>query len=170
MSAMGDHDMLTELWAKDRIRECKARYCHLLDGRRFSELVESCFSADDPIVDFTPQHELVQGVEAVRRFYGEYVPSIRDATAHRIGNGVIQVDGESALASWYMDGSLTIAGEPYAVQGVYNDEFRLEGDDWRIAVLDLQWEYLHHTDEGWVRPRRPPCQPWTGKDAGKAVA
>lgn len=163
--------MHAELWDRELIRECKALYCHLLDSRRFDALVDRCFAPTDPVVDFTPEHERVEGIEAVRRFYTEYVPSIRDQTCHRFTNGIIAIDGSTARASWYLHGSLVIAGEPYWVQGIYNDELVRDDDGtWRIRVLDLDWEYLCHYEDGWSHPSRAPAIAWTHKSSGAAIA
>ncbi len=161
--------IVRELWDREMIRECKARYCHLLDSRRFAELVDTCFARTGTVVDFTPEHRRVEGFDNVRDFYAVYVPSIREQTAHRITNGVIRIDGGRALASWYLQGSLTIAGTPYLVQGVYNDEFVIEDGVWKIRVLDLDWEYLCPAAEGWVAPRTTPAIAWTRKRPGRAL-
>jgi hypothetical protein len=160
---------IQELLAKTAIWETKARYCHLLDGRKFYDLVEVCFSKVETSVDFRPKHELVTGYEAVREFYSEYVPTIREQTAHRIANGVITLRGKEAVGSWYMYGALTIRGEPYWVQGVYNDGFVIEGGQWKIRSLSLEWEFLCHFDEGWVAPSTKESIAWSSKSPGQAL-
>jgi ketosteroid isomerase-like protein len=64
------------------------------------------------------------------------------ATQHLQGNYVVEVDGDNATASCYLQASHFMDGAPggnlFTVWGKYTDRFVRTGDGWRIKHRDLR--------------------------------
>ena len=73
------------------IQQLRARYCHLIDDRKW----------DDFVLLFT-EDGLFQGLDAVRgradlrKFFGETFPAMAEDFYHFCCNGTVTVDGDTA--------------------------------------------------------------------------
>ncbi len=127
-------------------------YCHCVDravagDASASEETISRF-ADNIVADFTGQ-PLVEGKEAVAAFYAQSVPAFLSWCQHRVMNEVIDIDGDTATALWYIDCPATFRpGNPSGLEGSgfiagrYAEEYIREDGVWKwtkiTALLDVQ--------------------------------
>lgn len=111
--------------------------------------------ADDMVADFSGL-PLAEGKEAVAAFYTQGVPSFLSWCQHRVMNEVIDVDGDTAKATWYIDCPGTFrAGNPLGIDGSgfiagrYEEEYRRVNGVWMwtkiTALLDVQKSF----NENW---------------------
>src|ERR1700722_8080527 len=114
----------------DAIKRLKSRYCRLLDTKRWEDF-RSLFTAD--------AHLLGQGLDA---FLAQTRARLGDgATVHQVHMPVIEVTGTSARGTWalfdyneYPSSGARLAKQGY---GHYVEEYRKDGEDWKIHSLEL---------------------------------
>jgi hypothetical protein len=127
-------------------------YCHCVDravagDASASEETISRF-ADNIVADFTGQ-PLAEGKEVVAAFYAQAVPAFLSWCQHRVMNEVIDIDGDTATAMWYIDCPATFRqGNPAGLEGSgfiagrYAEEYIREDGVWKwskiTALLDVQ--------------------------------
>jgi hypothetical protein len=126
-------------------------YCHCVDRAIAGDAAAITETigrfTDDIVADFTG-FPLAEGKEAVSEFYAQSVPAILSWTQHRVMNEVIDVDGDTARASWYVDCPCDFrAGNPLGmsgsgfINGRYQEECRREEGVWKwqriVALLDV---------------------------------
>lgn len=127
-------------------------YCHCVDRSVAGDAsaIEETISrfSDDIVADFSGL-PLAEGKEAVAVFYAQGVPSFLSWCQHRVMNEVIDIDGDTAAASWYIDcpvdfreGNPTgIVGSGF-IAGRYQEEFARVDGVWMwkkiVALLDVQ--------------------------------
>jgi hypothetical protein len=136
-----EHDAVTELIEIGRIRRLKARYCLYMDTKRW-DLWRELFT-EDLRVEGTKQPP-----EATRDTFVDGVRAALEGvqTAHQVHEPIIELAGErSARGVWPMYDDLRFPdGHPWAEgfgrrvgYGHYEEEYRKDGDVWRISVLRL---------------------------------
>ena len=105
--------------------------------------------ASDIVLDFTGV-PLMNGKEAAAKFFDEGVPSSLSWCQHRVMNEVIEVDGDSARAEWYLDcpaifrrgGRAGFSG-PGLVAGRYKEEYVCEDGVWKWKRIEAQLDISH---------------------------
>ncbi|WNC74185.1 nuclear transport factor 2 family protein [Thalassotalea psychrophila] len=127
-------------------------YCHCVDRAvdGDSEAINETISrfTDNIVADFTGM-PLTEGKEAVGAFYAQGVPGFLSWCQHRVSNEVINIDGDRATASWYIDCPATFkAGNPVGIEGSgyiagqYKEQYVKENGIWKwariTALLDVQ--------------------------------
>jgi len=131
---------LDDLLAIEAIKQLKARYFLFMDTKRWDEWRE--LFTDDVRVEGGPPHD---SRDAFVDFVREHLASV--SSCHRGGMPVIEILGEtSARGRWSMSDDLRLpAGHPWAGAqptrrfgyGYYDEEYRREGDTWRISWMQL---------------------------------
>ncbi len=127
-------------------------YCHCVDravagDTGAAEEIVGRF-ADDIVADFTGL-PLAEGKESVSAFYTQGVPSFLSWCQHRVMNEVIDIDGDTAKAVWYIDCPASFReGNPVGLEGRgfiagrYEEEYARIDGVWKwikiIALLDVQ--------------------------------
>ena len=135
-------------------------YCHCVDravagDSQASEETISRFSKYI-VADFTGL-PLAEGKEAVAAFYAQGVPAFLSWCQHRVMNEVIDIDGDTATAMWYIDCPASFReGNPTGIEGSgfiagrYAEEYIREDDVWKwskiTALLDVQKSF----SDNWV--------------------
>ncbi len=113
--------------------------------------------ADDIAADFTGL-PLLEGKDAVSDFYAKGVPAFLSWCQHRVMNEVINIEGDTATAHWYIDCPAVFReGNPTGIvgggfiAGRYEEEYRRIDGLWmwkRItAFLDVQKSFSDHWAE-----------------------
>jgi hypothetical protein len=140
-----------ELRDLEAIRSLKARYCHLVDGRRWDELAE--LWTDDAVCDYGFFGRYEGPEEIVRRFFGELVDSVSSFMVHMVHNPLIELDGDRATGRWYLTAQTTIqpANQAVWVMGFYDDEFRRVDGTWKIRSLAFEFQYYTPFEDGWAK-------------------
>ena len=101
------------------IADLRARYCHLLDDRRWPEFVD-LFTEDGVFSGL----ESVRGREEIRAFFTERVPKLAEAFWHFCTDGTIELDGDEARGRISLQYLSIKGGVSYVSAGHYDDTFR----------------------------------------------
>lgn len=130
-------------------------YCHCLDRTVAgdSAAIEQTISrfTDDIIADFTGL-PLARGIDEVSMFLGDGLPAFMSWSQHRVMNEVIDIDGDSARALWYLDCPVVFReGNPMSALGAgfmsgrYEEDYVREDGQWKwrkiVALFDVQAEF-----------------------------
>lgn len=150
------------------IRDVIARYAWALDTGDVDEFV-GCFCADGVLVWDAFEHpDRWRGHDALRHFAG----FLRDLPTsagrqHHVTNLLIRPSDDGAQAKSYVAVAVRQGDGPHLlnVMGWYEDRFRQEGGEWRIAERIIRdWSgpilkrFAGQTGERIARPRPPPLQ------------
>jgi 3-phenylpropionate/cinnamic acid dioxygenase small subunit len=141
---------LSELLAKQDIREVLYRYCRGVDRRDY-DMIRACYHAD-AIDNHGEYFGDVDGFIAhVESNLGRF-----ERTMHFLGNILIEVDGERARSEAYTLAfhRLPVRGEKperdFIVGLRYVDDFEVRDGDWRIAnrVCVFEWSRMDPVPAG----------------------
>lgn len=136
------------------IADLRARYCHLLDGRRWEEFVGL----------FTPEGvfdglSAVRGRAALLEFFGRQVPAMTEEFWHFCSNGTVELDGDRATGRISMEYLSVMNGVSYISAGHYEDEMVRQDGAWRFAARRITFYFLAPLHEGWAgRPFHNPAK------------
>jgi ketosteroid isomerase-like protein len=139
-----------ELWDIEAIKQLKARYCYLVDERRWEELAQ--LWTEDAVGEYGFQ-AIFRGRDAIMRGFFHPLPASA-FFVHMVHNPIISVRGDSASGQWYLTAqSASDAGQAMWVMGRYQDEFQRVGGEWKIKSLKFEYYYLAPYEEGWGKTR-----------------
>jgi hypothetical protein len=127
---------------REEIREVLHRYSFLLDMGRWAEVPEAVFTADgeDVHAEDTDPPMVSKGHEALSAQFGRAMPNF-ESTQHMLGNHVIEVDGDEAVAHtysmsahWLEQGDAADPGRPadFVLSLLYVDRLRRTEAGWRV--------------------------------------
>ncbi len=143
---------LSELMAREQIRDTFSRYAHCADSGRFAELVE-LFTPDGVLaIDGRPE---LHGRQAIREFLSATKTNLastleRPYIRHHVSSIIIEVHGvdDASAASYFL--AITQQGPDH--WGRYRD---------RLARIDGRWLLRHrrvrpdgHAEQSWRATRR----------------
>jgi hypothetical protein len=124
---------LTELMAREGIRDTIARYAHCADSGRFGDLVQ--LFSEDGVMEIDGREPL-RGRTAILEFLGSARQSLRQSSVrpfirHHVGSLWIEVDGDSEAraASYFF--VITERGPDH--WGRYRDRLVRQGTLWLFA-------------------------------------
>jgi hypothetical protein len=145
--------ILNELRDIEAIKRLKATYCHLVDAGGWDELVE--LFTEDATCDYGFFGTYEGREQIVNKFFRELVSSATSFNAHMVHNPIIDVNGDTASAAWYLTAQTTIqpANQAVWVMGIYHDKFRRVGGAWRISSLTFDFKYYTRYEDGWAKMR-----------------
>jgi hypothetical protein len=136
-----DDDITTlvrDLVARDAITRVLMRYAAALDSREW-RLLDECFTPD-AVADYGGIAGVNRGLEAIKAVVGALERF--DATQHLIGNVTIELAGDRARTSCYLQAQHilrgTEGGESFMLGGTYRDEFVYTQSGWRICNRQLE--------------------------------
>ena len=127
-----------------KIYEVLVRYCRGVD-RRDRELIRSTYHADAE-----DDHGTYQGgLEGFLDFVENEVHSRFRTTMHKLGQALIEVQGDRARSETYAvchhvseEGGLDVSDSVMGIR--YLDHFERRDGEWRIAQRLLLWEWIRH--------------------------
>lgn len=133
---------------REAIRRVRYEYCYAVDMQDWDALVD-LFTADATL-DYGGLGTY-DGHEGVREFGSEFVEANLEATAHAVHLPILDVDGGEATGQWYVTSPVTYAdGSGGFRWGRYDERYRREDGDWKIADLRLRFVYaLDYGEDGW---------------------
>lgn len=135
---MSDADRIAAMLDEHEIQRLLMRYGLALDTRDWP-LLRRCFTPD-VVVDFGVRRGVAEGVEAVVRTCHRALSGL-DASQHLLGTCVIDVDGDRASASTFVQAQhyllTAMAGNLFTVGGRYVDQLVRTADGWRIERRQL---------------------------------
>jgi len=126
----------------EKIKQLKARYCLLMDQKRWDEMSAQVF-CEDVVIDTTEEGSpIIHGRAPYREFL---IPILAEVTtSHHVHSPIITRTGAAtAEGVWAMEDMLWWpAGSPIEKLwglGWYEEQYRREADgEWRIAHLKLR--------------------------------
>ncbi len=142
---------LNELRDIEGLKKLKARYCYLVDGRRWDELAQ--LWTEDATCDYGFFGCYNGKDEIVNKFFVDLVSSVSSFMVHIVHNPLIEVRGDSASGTWYLTAQTTIqpANQAVWVMGTYRDTFKRVGADWKISSIKFEFMYYTPYEDGWAK-------------------
>ncbi len=145
--------VVQELKDIEEIKQLKARYCYLVDERRWDELAE--LWTEDAVAHYGFWGDFSGKEEIMEKFFRGMVEPAASFFVHMVHNPVIKVQGDFATGSWYLtaQSTSTFTGTNQAVwvMGRYDDEYQRVGGAWKIKVLNFEFKYFTPYEEGWAK-------------------
>ncbi|MBT4518657.1 MAG: nuclear transport factor 2 family protein [Halieaceae bacterium] len=142
---------IQELKDINDLKQLKSRYCHLVDSGNWDELAS--LWTEDAECDYSFFGTFKGRDEIVNGFFRDQVGSVSSFNAHMLHNPLIEVDGDSASATWYVTAHTILQpfNKAMMMMGVYHDQYeRIEGG-WKISSLKVDFKYFTPFDEGWAK-------------------
>ena len=139
-----ENNLVRKLCDIEELKANKAKYGLLVDGLvpdadedKIDRLVD--LFTEDATFDFGGRFGVFGGVEQIRKFYGETLPSQRSWIWHSFHNPLIEVTGDRATGNWTISAMAVSKGQesmpPQIITGRYEDEYiRIDGC-WRQCRL-----------------------------------
>ena len=106
----------------------------------------------DAVWDGGERFGVHEGIDAIYAFFDGVSGQISWALHYMIAP-VVEVDGDTARASWYLLEPCTLEGQAVWLMGNYRDEYRREDGRWRISRLEVRFQTMTPHDAGWARTR-----------------
>lgn len=156
---------VAELEAAEAIRNLKARYATLVDGRyrrsggvvaraeleTLATQIAELFT-EDAVWDGGGGLGIRRGRAAIRERFLD--PTLL-FSRHYFVKPEIRVEGDTAEARWDLLAPCTTAdGRPHWMAGIEDDRYRREDGRWLHASMKLGVVFLAPHDRGWGRPGR----------------
>lgn len=126
------------------IGQLRARYCHLLDDRRWTDFVD-LFTPDGVFVGL----ESVQGHAELLRFFQDFPNSTEDFW-HFCTNGTVEIDGDTARGRISLEYLSVSNGVSYVSAGHYDDVMVRVDGRWRFRSRHITFYFLTPLSEGWA--------------------
>lgn len=116
------------------IQQVLHQYCHVVDRGTVDEVAD-LFHPDAVLLPAYESDKRYEGREAIRSWYANYDNTLRSGVKflrHKIESPVIDVSGDEAVSTCYLDADAITAStdKPMIVFGRYHDRFVKDGDRW----------------------------------------
>ena len=136
---------IRDLADREAIRDLVSRYAHCVwqrDAAGAAELFTQAGEMD------TGDGQTLKGREAIAKVYhGAFTRMELQPFVH---NHVIELDGDNATGTCYLDLRAVVDGESMIGSGVYDDEYARSQDGWKFRSRRLTMSYLVPLSEGWA--------------------
>lgn len=149
-------DYLEQLEAIRRLKH--STYCDGIDrlvaGDKSGKAAISAHLTEQVVIDFSGR-DLLEGKAAAEMFLFEGVPATLSYSQHRVMNDVIDIDGNTATALWYLDcpavfrpGNVRGIEGSAIILGRYEEQYVRENGVWKwrriTALLDAIQPFKHN--------------------------
>ena len=136
---------LQALLDRDAIRDLVRRYAHLVWQNRPLDTVD--LFADDGIMDMGPEQGQIEGRAALRDVYSQEVGNMM--LQPFVHNHVIELDGDKASGTAYLDLRCIRDGQSLIGSGYYQDRYIRQAGHWKFQYRKLNMDYLVPPGEPW---------------------
>ena len=141
---------MLDLEAIELIKQLKARYFRFLDTRNLEGL-QTVFTSDATASFIGGDYDFqLTGWEQLEAFYKKSFTG-QNFGMHNGHHPEICVDGDTATGIWYLQDIFVSLEHNMTIMGsaLYDDEYRLEDGQWRIASTGYKrlWEEHHKRGE-----------------------
>jgi ketosteroid isomerase-like protein len=136
----------------EEIKQLKARYAAACDNNYAADAI-AALSTEDAVWDGGSLGQ-AQGREKIRRFFRR-APEFFRFAIHNVMNPLIEVDGDHAIAQWYLLQPATMAKGNQAVwlSAAYRDQYVRVGGKWMFQHLKVTANFLTPYEAGWAKQR-----------------
>jgi ketosteroid isomerase-like protein len=134
-----------ELADLEAIRDLARRYAHCVWQKDIAGAVE--LFAEDGVMD-TGDRPAIHGREALLEAYQGMIGGA-DLQPF-VHNHVVELRGERAVGTCYLDLRATVDGKSMIGAGRYDDEYVRVGGHWRFQSRKLTMRFLVPVGQGWV--------------------
>jgi uncharacterized protein (TIGR02246 family) len=142
--------LLRELVDREAIRDLARRYAHCVWRQDVDGAID--LFTEDGVMD-TGDRPPIRGREALLAAYRGMVGG---AMLHPfVHNHVIELRGDEASGTCYLDLRATLEGRSMIGSGWYEDEYARVSRAWKFRSRKLNMCYLVPLDEGWARGPDP---------------
>ena len=141
--------IVKELADKEAIRDLARRYAHLVWQQRTRELAE--LFAEDGWMD-TSLEDPIRGRTALAEAFERLVGGDADFQPF-VHNHVIDLAGDRATGTVYVDLRSTQDGRSMIGSGYYEDEYVRTAEGWKLHSRRLTLRFLVPLDQGWAAAR-----------------
>jgi len=137
----------------EEIKKLQAKYAYLVDSLQFDEMAD-LFTDDiianyEPLAKFSGKVELIAGLKEAVKY--------QSMMCHQMMTPLIEVNGDSATATWYLFGPFTAKtpeGEvPHWIQGKYSNEYIRVDGKWKYSKIKFETNLQSPYEDGWVKTR-----------------
>ena len=128
MPDTANENLLRELADRDAIRDLARYYAHYVWERDIPAI--AALFAEDGEMD-TPDLPTISGREAIIEAYGKMLTE--DEFHPFVHNHVIELDGDVATGTCYLDLRCTVAGRDLLSSGVYDDRYVRVDGEWKFS-------------------------------------
>lgn len=128
MTQTTDQGVLRELADKEAIRDLARYYAHFVWQRDVPAIAE--LFTEDAQVD-TPELPTISGRQAILESYQKMLGT--DEFHPFVHNHVVELDGDVATGTCYLDLRATIDGKELISSGVYDDRYERVDGTWKFA-------------------------------------
>ena len=134
-----------ELADREAIRDLARQYAHHVWCKDIPQAI-ALFSEDGEMD--TGDGEVIRGRQALLDSYGTM---LNDAQFHPfVHNHVVDIDGDSATGTFYLDLRAVMEGRSMIGSGFYEDRYARVDDAWKFRSRKLTMCYLVPITEGWA--------------------
>lgn len=153
---MAQDPELQRLLDREAIRDLVHRYAHYVWQKDMQRMIDLFHDDGRMAVDAQPP---LCGRKALLEFYGqmrndsEFLPFVH--------NHVIDLEGDRATGTCYIDLRATIGGRSMIGSGYYDDVYVRSApgtESWRFASRHLHMKYLVPITQGWAEAQRDPSK------------
>jgi uncharacterized protein (TIGR02246 family) len=144
---MGDPGIeaaIRELADKEAIRDLARRYAHYVWRKDASRAI-SLF-AEDGVMEIAGRPP-IKGTQALGEAYKQMLAGALQPFVH---NHVIELNGDSATGTCYLDLRATMNGKSMIGSGCYDDHYVRVGSAWKFRSRKLTLYYLVPLSQGWA--------------------
>lgn len=127
------------------LRTLRLRYHDAINENRPGDIPP--LFTDDGEVDFG-YLGATRGRAKIERFFGN-VGTLLDSVTQFVHNHVIEVDGDQATGSSYLEAKSVSKGQAFRVVGRYLDTYRRTPDGWRFVRMQFEPLFTLPFDEPW---------------------
>ncbi len=139
---------ITELEDREAIKEIRHMYCYYADSGRMAEC--AALYSDDAIADFGPLG-VYRGIDEIRQFYCDTVPSFFSFMLHLVHNHTVRVNGNTGEGSCYFEFKGTSAkGNPLIGAGRYEDQVVKIGGQWKFKRRNASFHFFMPATDSWA--------------------
>ena len=147
-------DKIQRLEDIEAIRNLKARYCAFCDDGYDPDGIASLFVEDGVWEGGVHVQGKYEGREAIRSYFSNTSSRITFAV-HSVLNPIIEINGNTAHASWYLFQPCTESGEAYWGSGVYQDDYVKVNGECFFKHLKVTFNFWTPFEQGWVKEPFP---------------
>ena len=127
----------------DEIKRVKYRYLRALDTKHWDEFADTL--TEDIVGDYGSslgeEHRFTDR-DTLVEFMRKSMPA-NELTEHRVTHPEIDVDGDDATGTWYLQDRVIVPDFNFMLYGAafYHDRYRRTADGWRICATGYQRTY-----------------------------